>query len=97
MEFVAIDEPAPPTYERDTKDRLRLLLRNLGTRDRQVVKLLYGLDKRGPMTAYDAGKLLGVTHQRVSQLHNRAIQQMRDWFGCSDLTATVRKHLAETY
>lgn len=63
--------------EESRRDALRRALEPLSPRDRRIVTLYYGLDSGEPMTLDAISKLLGVTRERVRQLRDRAIAQLR--------------------
>ncbi|MCG8467815.1 MAG: RNA polymerase sigma factor RpoD/SigA [Gemmatimonadetes bacterium] len=68
----------------DTVDALLLrqhiaeALRQLRPRDARVVRLYYGLQGERSHTLEEIGNLLGVTRERVRQLRDRALREMRD-------------------
>ncbi len=53
-------------------------LRQLRPRDARVVRLYYGLQGEDPHTLEQIGRLLGVTRERVRQLRDRALRELRD-------------------
>lgn len=73
-------EPESPdkAYERnETAERLRAAIASLPWRERKVVGLYY----YGEVTMKDIGATIGVNESRVSQLHARAIQRLRQALG----------------
>ena len=53
-------------------------LQRLQPRDARIVCLYYGLQGEEPHTLEQIGRLLGVTRERVRQIRDRALQQLRD-------------------
>lgn len=53
-------------------------LRRLRPRDARVVRLYYGLQGETPHTLEQIGTLLGVTRERVRQLRDRALRELRE-------------------
>ena len=53
-------------------------LRGLRPRDARVVRLYYGLQGEDPHTLEQIGRLLGVTRERVRQLRDRALRELRE-------------------
>ena len=73
-------EPENPAlaYQRtETRERVRAAIASLPWRERKVVSLYY----YGEVTMKDTGNELGVNESRVSQLHARAIQRLRQSLG----------------
>ncbi len=74
-------EPEAPdaAYARtETRERVRQALASLPRRERRLISLYYF----GDVTMKQIGMELGVTESRVSQLHARAIQRLRDALAC---------------
>ena len=73
-------EPTAPdkAYEQtEVKERVRAAIASLPWRERKVVGLYY----YGDVTMKDIGAEIGVNESRVSQLHTRAIQRLRQALG----------------
>ncbi len=66
---------------------LRRLLGQLPPRQRQIVVAHYGLDGQAPLTFGAIGGLLGVTRQRVQQLHLAALV----WLGQPSRSVGLRR------
>jgi RNA polymerase sigma factor FliA len=76
-------EPEAPdsAYERsEVKERVRAALATLPRRERKLISLYYF----GEVTMKQIGAELGVNESRVSQLHARAIQRLRQAFVAAD-------------
>jgi RNA polymerase primary sigma factor len=78
-ELVAGDEPGPEetlhvSLEQDT---LRRAIRQLPDREREVVKLRYGLNgDRTPKSLEEIGRELGLTRERVRQVEAQALERL---------------------
>jgi RNA polymerase primary sigma factor len=59
------------------QERVALALRDLRPRDARVVRLYYGLQGEREHTLEEIGGLLGVTRERVRQLRDRALRELR--------------------
>jgi len=60
------------------KQHIADALRELRPRDARVVRLYYGLQGEQPHTLEEIGMLLGVTRERVRQLRDRALRELRE-------------------
>ena len=63
--------------EGDVLDILPKLLRNLADRDREVIQLYYGMTGQKPMSFREIAEGMGVTRERVRQMHIRAMRVLR--------------------
>jgi RNA polymerase primary sigma factor len=59
------------------KEHVARALLDLRPRDARVVRLYYGLQGEQQHTLEEIGKLLGVTRERVRQLRDRALRDLR--------------------
>lgn len=65
----------------DYKDSLRIeterTLASLTDREREVIKLFFGIGVEHPMTLEDIGDQLGITRERIRQIKDKAITKLR--------------------
>ncbi len=65
----------------DYKDSLRIeterTLASLTEREREVIKLFFGIGVEHPMTLEDIGEQLGITRERIRQIKDKAITKLR--------------------
>ena len=59
------------------KEQIAKALQDLKPRDARVVRLYYGLQGEEEHTLEEIGRLLGVTRERVRQLRDRALRELR--------------------
>lgn len=59
------------------QEEVKELLETLSDRERQVIRLRYGLDEEKPHTLEEIGEILGVTRERVRQIEARALEKLR--------------------
>jgi RNA polymerase primary sigma factor len=64
--------------EADSLDRIFRGLDQLDERKAAVIRMRFGLGTCDPMTLKDVGEQLGLTRERVRQLQNEALQQLRN-------------------
>ena len=87
--LVPSEPPAPDKAyeEREVRDRVRAAIATLPPRERKVIGLYY----YGEATMKEIGASIGVNESRVSQLHARAVQRLRQALGaeCSAAEAAA--------
>ena len=87
--LVPSEPPAPDKAyeEREVRDRVRVAIRSLPPRERKVIGLYYYAEA----TMKEIGASIGVNESRVSQLHARAVQRLRQALGtdCSAADAAT--------
>ena len=64
------------------KDEVGELLKTLSPREREILRLRFGLDGRRPWTLEEIGRKSGITRERVRQIEKKALAKLRDP-GCS--------------
>ena len=60
------------------KEHISVALQSIRPRDARVLRLYYGLQGESEHTLEQIGQLLGVTRERVRQLRDRALQEIRN-------------------
>ena len=80
MEFV-YDETAPgPDQELinlEDVEQLLALLETLPEREKQVLRLRFGLDGEPVRTLEEVGAIIGCTNERVRQIQNQALRKLQ--------------------
>jgi RNA polymerase primary sigma factor len=59
------------------KERVRAVLETLGSREREIMKLRYGIDGGRPYTLEEVGRLFSVTRERVRQIELQAMKKLQ--------------------
>ncbi len=62
-------------------DDLEQALAALAPRDAKVIRLYFGLDDGNSHTLEEIGRMMGVTRERIRQLRDRALRQLREEHG----------------
>ncbi len=77
-ELVASDQPEPAAEVVATADEeaVQRALKGLPTRERQVVRLRFGVDGEEPTPLRETGRRLGISPERVRQLEDQALKQL---------------------
>ena len=60
------------------KDQVQEILKDLSTRERQVIAMRHGLEDGIQHTLEQIGSALGVTRERVRQIESRALEKLRE-------------------
>jgi len=68
------DEAAETTMRRET---LKKILGTLSEREREVIRLRYGLDGRAPLTLDEVGRAFNVTRERIRQIEHHTLKKLR--------------------
>lgn len=79
-DILGTDEDVTPKKIEDETDKelLRLALSRLSRRERDIVKLRFGIDKNGrEMTQKEVADLLGISQSYISRLEKRIIKRLR--------------------
>lgn len=69
--------------ERLNNVQLRYIVESLDKRERDIVKLRFGLDDNKIHTLEEIGKILNLTRERVRQIEKRALEKLK--IKCSDV------------
>jgi RNA polymerase primary sigma factor len=74
---------APPSVEglvdlQLEHERIDALLRTLGQREEQVLRIRYGFHDGAARTLQETGEHFGISRERVRQIESRALQKLRD-------------------
>jgi len=64
------------TEQQDLKTECNLLLNHLSSRDREIIKSLFGIECR-VLGIDEAGRKFGLTQQRIGQIRDAALQSLR--------------------
>jgi RNA polymerase primary sigma factor len=75
-----INAPNPEEAVEDTMEteEMRRRLEELPAREREIIRLRFGLGDEEPLTLAEIGERLGITRERARQIEIQAIQRMRN-------------------
>jgi RNA polymerase primary sigma factor len=74
---LAVVDPAASALEGEALSQIEAALAELEPRQRRVLELRYGLAGGERMTYEHIGEQLGLTRERIRQLHNHALLDLR--------------------
>ena len=78
-------EPFEYVFNSALQDTFSEVLEDLSNREKDVIKLRFGLEGDGARTLHETGKILGITRERVRQIQEKAIQKLRNHKSVLDL------------
>ena len=70
-------EPDEPLMAESLKDEIRQSLDTLKDRERQVIKMYFGIDRDYALTLNEIGEEFNLTRERVRQIKEKAIRRLR--------------------
>jgi RNA polymerase primary sigma factor len=73
--------PDESTYKDIEMRGLKSLLARLKERERDVLKVRFGLETGTPCTLEETGAVLGLTRERIRQIEQTALRKLREWSG----------------
>ena len=69
--------PMEGIFKKDLSDAIEEMLSTIKDREARILRFYYGLDNTEPMTLEQIGEIFGVTRERVRQIKEKAIKQLR--------------------
>jgi RNA polymerase primary sigma factor len=69
------------TLAKSRSSDLEAALASLPPRDARVIRLYFGLDDGRARTLEEIGRMMGVTRERIRQLRDRALKQLKEQHG----------------
>jgi len=77
IEDDAIDSPVASATQEMLKDRIDIVLKTLSYREREIIKLRYGIGDGYTYTLEEVGRIFKVTRERVRQVEAKAIRKLQ--------------------
>lgn len=77
IEAKDIPSPADAAAKQLLREQLEAVLNTLSKREREVLKLRFGLEDGRPSTLEEVGKRFGVTRERIRQIEAKALRKLR--------------------
>ena len=71
------DDPFTAVSAKLLREQLDKVLNTLAPREREVIKMRYGLDDGRPKTLEEVGKAFDVTRERIRQIEAKALRKLR--------------------
>ena len=69
--------PLEGVFKKDLNDAIESMLSTIKNREARLLRFYYGLDNTEPMTLEKIGEIFGVTRERVRQIKEKAIKQLK--------------------
>ena len=79
-EFLEDDREEDPLYETNQqalKDQIEDVMKILNHREREILRLRYGLTDGDAYTLEEVGRIFSVTRERVRQIESKALRKLR--------------------
>ncbi len=78
VEDETVGDPSGVTAMQLLREHLEDALSVLTSRERQVLRMRFGLDDGRPRTLEEVGNVVGVTRERIRQIERKAFEKLRD-------------------
>ena len=82
-------QPFEAFFKINVKEILEYSLDELSERERDILKLRFGMTKEGPKTLEDIGHMFNITRERVRQIQNKAIAKLRESSQIKELRSVI--------
>ncbi len=69
--------PMEGVFRKDLTDAIEEMLSTIKEREARILRFYFGLDNTEPMTLEEIGEIFGVTRERVRQIKEKAIKQLK--------------------
>ncbi|MCA9246378.1 MAG: sigma-70 family RNA polymerase sigma factor [Planctomycetales bacterium] len=81
------DDPLYETNQESLKERLSEVMSHLSYREREILRLRYGLADGYSYTLEEVGKIFSVTRERVRQIESKAVRKLQQPYRCRPLVS----------
>lgn len=83
------EDPLYDTHQQALKQRIEDAMQGLNYREREIIRLRYGLADGYAYTLEEVGKIFSVTRERVRQIESKAVRKLQQPYRCQSLAAFV--------
>ncbi len=87
------DDPLYDIGQQSLRSRLADVLQGLNHREREILRLRYGLTDGYAYTLEEVGKIFSVTRERVRQIEAKAVRKLQQPFRCRPLAGFLDSHV----
>jgi len=87
------DDPLHDTHQQALKRRIEDVLSELSHREREILRLRYGLADGYAYTLEEVGQIFSVTRERVRQIEAKAVRKLQQPDACQALASFVDERL----
>lgn len=83
MDVVCMEDDLVEKVSRlELRSKLKVLVQScLDERERQIIRLRYGLDGGGPLTQREVAQLCGISRSYVSRIEKKALEKLKEGYG----------------
>ena len=83
------EDPLQGTHQEALRERIEQAMRGLNYREREILRLRYGLHDGYAYTLEEVGNIFSVTRERVRQIESKAIRKLQQPYRCRKLAEFV--------
>lgn len=83
------DDPLHDTNQQSLKQQIEQAMESLNFREREILKLRYGLADGYAYTLEEVGKIFSVTRERVRQIESKAVRKLQQPYRCRVLASFI--------
>ena len=81
------DDPLYDTNQESLKNRIEHAMQDLNYREREIIRLRYGLADGYSYTLEEVGRIFSVTRERVRQIESKAVRKLQQPYRCRSLAS----------
>jgi len=83
------DDPLYDTHQQALKNRIDEAMKSLNYREREILRLRYGLMDGYAYTLEEVGKIFSVTRERVRQIETKAVRKLQQPYRARSLASFI--------
>ncbi|MGX7577140.1 sigma-70 family RNA polymerase sigma factor [Candidatus Vidania fulgoroideorum] len=76
---------------KEFKKNIKNILKNLTPKEIKIIKLRFGINKKGNYTLEEIGKIFNVTRERIRQIESKALNKLKHPFILNTIIPFIRK------